>query len=110
MKLTEVKNILGTNGRPTRLVCVFAAEKAPVLEFGNGFAACQHKRIDLKDHMEALKKLKDSQAFTLGREDYNDVDLGEIADISRLHCYIIREGEQFKLYDCSLFGTAVVLE
>ena len=110
MKLAEVKNILGTNGRPTRLVCVFTEEKAPVLEFGNSFAACQHKRVDLKEHIEELKRLKAGQAFTLGREDYNDVDLGEIADISRLHCYIIREGEQFKLYDCSLFGTAVVLE
>ena len=110
MKLTEVKNILGTNGRSSSLVCVFTEEKAPVLEFGNGFAACQHKQIDLKEHIEELKKLKDGEAFTLGREDYNDVDLGEIADISRLHCYIVREGAAFKLYDCSLFGTAVVLE
>lgn len=110
MKLAEVKNILGTNGRPTRLVCVFTEEKAPVLEFGNGFAACQHKRINLKDHIKELQSLKAGQAFTLGRENYNDLDLGEIADISRLHCYITREGEAFKLYDCSLFGTAVVLE
>lgn len=110
MKLTEVQNILGTNGRSTSLVCVFTEEKAPVLEFGNGFAACQHKRINLKDHIKELQSLKAGQAFTLGREDYNDVDLGEIADISRLHCYITREGEAFKLYDCSLFGTAVVLE
>lgn len=110
MKLTEVAQILGTNGRSSKLVCVFTEEKAPVLEFGNGFAACQHKQIDLKDHVEELKKLKDGQAFTLGREDYNDIDLGEIADISRLHCYIVREGKVFKLYDCSLFGTAVVLK
>lgn len=110
MKLTEVAQILGTNGRSTSLVCVFTEEKAPVLEFGNGFAACRHIRTDLKEHIEELKKLKNSQAFTLGRENYNDLDLGEIADISRLHCYIVREGEQFKLYDCSLFGTAVVLE
>ncbi len=110
MKLTEVAKILGTNGRSTNLVCIFTENTAPVLEFGNGFAACQHKQIDLKDHVEVLKKLKDGQAFTLGREDYNDVDLGEIADISRLHCYITREGEAFKLYDCSLFGTAVILK
>ena len=110
MKLTEVKNILGTNGRSTRLVCIFTESTAPVLEFGNSFAACQHKRVDMKEHIEELKKLKDGQAFTLGREDYNNIDLGEIADISRLHCYIVREGKQFKLYDCSLFGTAVVLE
>lgn len=110
MKLTEVKQILGTNGRSSSLVCVFSAQSAPVLEFGNGYAACVHKRVDMKDYQEELKKLKKSEAFTLGREDYNDIDLGEIADISRLHCYVTKEGEQFKLYDCSLFGTAVVLE
>lgn len=110
MKLSEVKQILGTNGRSSKLVCVFTEETAPVLEFGNGYAECQHKRVDLKDHIETLKELKKNEAFTMGRDDYNDVDLGEIADISRLHCYIVREGKQFKLYDCSLFGTAVVLE
>lgn len=110
MKLNEVKNILGTNGRSTKLVCIFSGKTAPVLEFGNGYAECQHKRIDLKDNIEVLKSLKEGDAFTLGREDYNNIDLGEIADISRLHCYIVREGKQFKLYDCSLFGTAVVLE
>lgn len=110
MKLSEVKQILGTNGRSTNLVCIFTENTAPVLEFGNGFAACQHKRMELKEHIEKLKSLKEGDAFTLGREDYNNIDLGEIADISRLHCYVVREGKQFKLYDCSLFGTAVVLE
>ena len=110
MKLNEINQILGTNGRSSSLVCVFAETTAPVLEFGNSFAACRHIQVDLKDHIEELKKLKDGQAFTLGREDYNDIDLGEVSDISRLHCYIVREGEKFKLYDCSLFGTAVVLE
>ena len=110
MKLTEVAQILGTNGRSSKLVCVFTENTAPMLEFGNGFAACQHKRIDLKEHIEKLKSLKEGQAFTLGREAYNDYDLGEIADISRLHCYIVRDGEQYKLYDCSLFGTAVILK
>ena len=110
MKLTEVKQILGTNGRSSKLVCVFTGETAPVLEFGNSYAGCQHKRIDLKEQVETLKGLKKNEAFTMGRDDYNDVDLGEIADISRLHCYITREGASFKLYDCSLFGTAVVLE
>ena len=110
MELNEVKNTLGTNGRSSKLLCVFTENTAPTLEFGNGFAACIHKRVNLADHMEALKALKEGHVFTLGREDYNDVDLGEIADISRLHCYVVREGETFKLYDCSLFGTAVVLE
>ena len=110
MKLTEVQNILGTNGRSTSLVCVFTENAAPVLEFGNSYAACRHIRTDLKDHIEDLKKLRDGQAFTFGREGYNDIDLGEVSDISRLHCYIVREGKTFKLYDCSLFGTAVVLE
>lgn len=109
MKLNEVKQILGTNGRSSQLLCIFTENTAPTLEFGNGYPECVHKRVDLKDYVETLKKMKKNEAFTLGREDYNNVDLGEIPDISRLHCYVVRDGEEFKLYDCSLFGTAVVL-
>lgn len=108
MKLNEIKQIVATNGRAAKLVCVFTEETAPVLEFGHSHVGCVRKRIHLKEHIDALNALKENTAFTIGRENYNDIEI-DLDDFSRLHCYVIREGETFKLYDCSLYGTAVML-
>lgn len=108
--LSAIKETVKGNGRRASLVCNFTEAKAPVIEFGNEREGCRHQQVNLADHLETLKKVPDGYAFTMGRESYNDVDLGESDDISRLHCYVVRDGEKFKLYDCSLFGTAIIME
>ena len=111
MKIREAKQTAVEHGRKVTLLCIFKEENAPIVEFGDSYAKCSHKRINLKDHIEALKALKEDAAFTIGLGLDSEMDIEvDLPDISRLHCYITHEGEQFYLYDCSLCGTAVILE
>jgi len=56
-----------------------------------------------------LAMLKDGQRFTIGRDRRCDFQMQPDV-ISRLHCYIVKNGNDFVLCDVSKNGTVVVPE
>ena len=68
------------------------------------------ERTELIITEEQLKKLNRGDMLTVGRQQDNNVLYApEMRHISRKHCFVYNDGNCLKLYDCSTFGTAVVI-
>ncbi len=100
----SIKNEVKNNGREAKLIAEFSGRILPTLKISN-------YKIDLFNLQQRLNNLKDGSIIVFGRSDkFCDIIVSNYdRTVSRIHCYIRKNGNGFELFDCSLNGTQVIL-
>lgn len=101
--LPMVYSYLAVKHRKARCVATVSSPRDVVVELSGRYRRCFPR--------ELLDEMAVGQVFPCGHwcgrfvTDYGHVD----QFVSRLHCFLVRTEKGFKLYDCSLNGTSIVL-
>ncbi len=100
----SIKNEVKNNGREAKLIAKFSGRILPKLQISA-------YTIDLFNLQQRLNNLKDGSILVFGRSDeFCDIIVSNYdRTVSRIHCYIRKNGNGFELFDCSLNGTQVIL-
>lgn len=134
MEKEKALAIVAENGRTIRELGSFSAKELPIIgltsEHRPCFAAEVDYQVDLLLYADKLKALQPGEVFAIGRRSDCDVRPG-YADhakwcaakgigneellymkfyrtISRIHAFVERDGDTYKVYDTSLAGTVIV--
>ena len=131
MEKNEVLAIVAKNGRNVKLLTTWeVGERAPII---GRYHSTGNKSIDwmldLSAYSNELKALQPGECFTVGRSKDCNVRPGYeehckycakegldvehtyenfFRTISHIHVFVERDGNSFKVYDCSLAGTVII--
>lgn len=100
----SIKNKVKNNGREVKFIAELSGRVLPVLKISV-------YKIDLFNLQQRLANLKDGSIIVFGHDnEFCDIVVSKCdRTVSRIHCYIKRNGNVFELFDCSLTGTQVIL-
>lgn len=132
MKKEQLLATVAENGREVKFIALWSTDETPLII---GLRVEYHgqllvkSKIDLSDYADKLKALQPEEVFTIGCNpdcdlctgysgyfkwcDENSVNddeyyISQLRTISRIHAFVEREGDTFRLYDCSYAGTVIV--
>ncbi len=131
MKKNEVLAIVAKNGRNVKPLTTWkVGEKAPLIgRYHSTGNRSIDWMLDLNSYADDLQALQPGECFTVGRGEYCNVRPGYeehckycaeegldveytyenfFRTISHIHAFVERDGNSFKVYDCSLAGTVII--
>ena len=137
MNKKDLLKVVKENGRTINFLTEWSInEDAPVLGLTSLDRRSQQmvadKKVDLRDYAKKIKRIKEGEVFTIGRNPDCDVRPGYkewvktliktessvqtaentymniFTTVSRIHAFVERDGNTFRVYDCSYAGTIIV--
>lgn len=103
----SIKNEVKNNGREAKLIAELGINTYFVFPM---LKICNHI-VNLTAELQRSKPLRDGDILVFGRSDkFCDIIVSNCDQrVSRIHCYIRRNGDKLEVFDCSLNGTTVII-
>ena len=102
MKKAELSRQLAAKNCAPKLLCTFNEDVFPFIIMS------ETQKLDIMCLRVQLRCMSEENAFVIGRSKEADYKTLCYPNLSRIHCFILKDGTHYALYDVSKYGTRIL--